>query len=74
MSKLKLKDEVMMHYAAMLSVYCDETHCSYCPFSNHRKVNSAADCLLIDQRPAQWGEILEKIRKEATDGTQEDHC
>ena len=73
MSKLKLKDEVMLHYAAMLSAYCDSTYCGHCPFSNYSKIEEASDCLLIGQRPAQWGEILEKIRKEAADGTQEDN-
>lgn len=73
MSKLSLKDGVMLHYAAMLSAYCDMTHCSECPFSNYRKVDIASDCLLIGTAPAGWGEILERIRKEASDGTQEDY-
>lgn len=74
MSKLTLKDDVMMAYAAMLSTYCDTNYCSHCPFSNYSHVNTTADCLLIGTPPEAWGEILERIREEAKDGTQEDHC
>ena len=67
MSKLKLKDDVMIHYAAMLSAYCDDNYCPHCPFNNYG--NGSADgltnCLLMEQPPIYWGEILEKIRKEA---------
>ena len=64
-SKLTLRGEIMIHYAAMISAHCSETFCPYCPFSNYNKVINRDNCLLMAKRPAEWEGILEKIREEA---------
>ena len=68
MSKLTLRGEIMLHYAAMLHMNCKAGSCRQCPF-----VTDRGFCSLTNLNPIDWAEILERIRKEAADGTQEDN-
>ena len=65
-SRFNLEAEQMMHWARMISYKCIEMHCEVCPFDGET-------CQFYGRTPAQWNDMIDNIRKEAADGTQEDN-
>lgn len=65
--KINLEAEQMIHWARMIAYKCSEMQCEQCPFDGIEM------CKFYGRTPSQWPDMIDKIRKEAADGTQEDN-